>query len=97
MGLEISLGGSGERLLVRSSEDWKKWAPFSGLWMIPLVDDQSKQWAWTPWRSQGFERTPSRDGSSDWKKRAPVIDAIFEVIFRTEETYRFGAKRNILL
>ena len=40
MGLEISLGGSGERL--RSSEDWKKWAPFSGLWMIPLVDDQSK-------------------------------------------------------
>jgi hypothetical protein len=90
VGLEISLGGSGERL--RSSEDWKKWAPFSGLWMIPLVDDQSKQWAWTPWRLQGFERTMDR-----LKKRAPVIDAIFEVIFRTEETYRFGAKRNLLL
>ena len=53
--------------------------------------------------SNGLGLLGDRRGSSerllvmDWKKRAPVIDAIFEVIFRTEETYRFGAKRNLLL
>ena len=54
--------------------------------------------------SNGLGLLGDRRGSSErllvmdrLKKRAPVIDAIFEVIFRTEETYRFGAKRNLLL
>ncbi len=92
--------GLGRTPLVRSSGDWNKWAalwaPFSGLWMIPLVDDQSKLGLLGDrWGSS--ERLLVMDRLMTSRNGHPLIDAIFEVILEYGGTYRFGAKRNILL
>ena len=61
-----------------------------------LVDDQSKLGLLGDrWGSS--ERLLVMDRLMTSRNGHPLIDAIFEVILEYGGTYRFGAKRNILL